>query len=61
MAAVILLAQIVISLVVAALSLPALLASVPALREQPAGLAVATGVLVVTFVGIRFVWPRRKE
>ena len=60
MAALILLVQIVVSLVITALSLPALLGTVPALRDQPMGLLVMGVVLAVTFVGIRLVWPRRK-
>lgn len=60
MAAVILLVQIVTSLVITALSLPALLGTVPALRDQPAGLLVMGVVMAVTFAGIRLVWPRRK-
>jgi hypothetical protein len=60
MAGVILLLQIVITLVVTALSLPALLGTVPALRNQPAGLAVMAVVMAVTFVGLRLIWPRRK-
>jgi hypothetical protein len=60
MAGVILLLQIVISLIVTALSLPALLGTVPALRDRPAGLAVMAVVMAVTFVGLRLIWPRRK-
>jgi len=60
MAVVILLAQIVISIIVAALSMPALLATFPAVREQPLGLVVMAAILAVTFVGVRLVWPKRK-
>jgi hypothetical protein len=60
MAAVILLVQIVISLVVTALSMPMLLGTIPALREKPAGLAVMAVVMAVTLGGLRLIWPRRK-
>ena len=60
MAGLILLLQIVITLVVTALSLPALLATVPALRDQPLGRAVMAVVAAVTFAGLRLIWPRRK-
>jgi hypothetical protein len=60
MAGLILLLQIVITLVVTALSLPALLATIPALRDQPLGLAVMAVVAAVTFAGLRLIWPRRK-
>ena len=60
MSAGILLIQIVISLVVTALSLPYLLATTPGLRDRPLGLAATAGLLVLTFVGLRLVWPRRK-
>jgi hypothetical protein len=60
MAGLILLLQIVITLVVTALSLPALLATIPALRDQPLGLGVMAVVAAVTFAGLRLIWPRRK-
>ena len=60
MAGLILLLQIVVTLVVTALSLPALLATVPALRDQPLGLVVMAVVAAVTFAGLRLIWPRRK-
>ena len=60
MGALILLAQIVISLIVTALSMPALLVTFPVLRDRPAGLAAVAGILLVTFAGIRIVWPKRK-
>lgn len=60
MAALIVLLQIVITFVVTALSLPALLATVPALRDQPLGLLVMAVVAAVTFAGLRLIWPRRK-
>ena len=60
MAALIVLLQIVITFVVTALSLPALLATIPALRDQPLGLLVMAVVAAVTFAGLRLVWPRRK-
>jgi hypothetical protein len=60
MTGLILLVQIVITFVVTALSLPALLATIPALRDQPLGLLVMAVVAAVTFAGIRLIWPRRK-
>ena len=60
MAALIVLLQIVITFVVTALSLPALLATIPALRDQPLGLVVMAVVAAVTFAGLRLIWPRRK-
>jgi len=60
MAALIVLLQIVITFVVTALSLPALLATIPALRDQPLGLGVMAVVAAVTFAGLRLIWPRRK-
>ena len=60
MAGLILLLQIVVTLVVTALSLPALLATVPALRDQPLGLVVMAVVAAITFAGLRLIWPRRK-
>ena len=60
MAALIVLLQIVITFVVTALSLPALLATIPALRDQPLGLLVMAAVAAVTFAGLRLIWPRRK-
>jgi hypothetical protein len=60
MAGLILLLQIVISLVITALSMPALLGTVPTLRDQPAGLAVMAVIMAVTFAGLRLIWPRRK-
>ncbi len=60
MAGLILLLQLVISLVVTALSLPALLATIPALRDQPSGLVVMAVIMAVTFAGLRLIWPRRK-
>lgn len=60
MAALIVLLQIVITFVVTALSLPALLATIPGLRDQPLGLLVMAVVAAVTFAGLRLIWPRRK-
>ena len=60
MGALILLVQIVVSLLVTALTLPALLATVPALREPGAGLAVAAGTIAITLISMRLVWPRRR-
>lgn len=60
MAALIVLLQLVITFVVTALSLPALLATIPALRDQPLGLLVMAVVAAVTFAGLRLIWPRRK-
>ena len=60
MAGLVLLLQLVITLVVTALSVPALLSTIPALRDQPWGLAAMAGVMAVTFAGLRLIWPRRK-
>ena len=60
MAALIVFLQIVITFVVTALSLPALLATIPGLRDQPLGLLVMAVVAAVTFAGLRLIWPRRK-
>ena len=60
MAGLVLLLQLVITLVVTALSVPALLATIPALRDQPLGLAAIAAVMAATVVGLRLIWPRRK-
>ena len=61
MGALILLVQIVISLILTALWMPMLLVTFPVLRDRPAGVAVVAGLLLVTFAGIRIVWPKRKS
>ena len=52
-------AQILITFVVVAVSMPALLTYVPAMRNPVAGPSVALGLAVVVFTILRVIWPRR--
>ena len=52
--------QLVIAVFVTVSVTPAILFAVPAAREAPVGMALAGGVLVVSFVLISLLWPRRK-
>ncbi len=60
MRALVLLLQIVVSVVVTALCMPVLLATVPAARERPLGLAAVAVIAGLTFAGLRVVWPKRQ-
>jgi hypothetical protein len=53
--------QLVLSLVVTASVMPVIFVTMPAAADQKVGLAMMTGVLVVTFVVIAMVWPGRKR
>ena len=56
----IILLQLIISAVVTATVMPAVLATMPAARDQRVGLGIMTGLLAVTFCLVTLIWPRRK-
>jgi hypothetical protein len=58
---VILMVQWLISAVVTASVMPALLVALPAARDRRIGLSVMAGVMTVSFVLIALVWPRRRK
>jgi hypothetical protein len=49
-----------ISFVITALTMPAILMSVPAAREGRIGIALTAGVAAVSFILVWLAWPRRK-
>jgi hypothetical protein len=53
--------QLVISLFVVGLILPAVLVSVPSVRDSGAGPLLAVAATGIVFLLIRFVWPRAKN
>ena len=61
MKAMVILLQVVLSLVLVASLTPVVLVMVPGLREGGAGQAVVVVMLVVVFVLLRLVWPRRAK
>ena len=52
--------QLLISAVLTALLMPAVLVAVPAAREDRAGLAMMAGLMAVVFAVVALLWPRRK-
>ena len=57
----ILVAQLAISIFVAATVMPLVLVTVPAAREHPRlGIALMLGVAVVSFVVLALAWPRKR-
>ena len=60
MKAALVLAQVLISFVVVAVTLPALMVFVPAARDTALGPGLAIGLLVVVFIVLRLAWPRRR-
>ena len=58
---VIVIVQLLISAVVTASVMPALLVALPATRDRRVGLSVMAGVMAVAFVLIALVWPRRRK
>lgn len=52
--------QLVLTFVLTALVMPALLFSIPAARNDRLGLALMSGTAVLVFVILRLVWPRRR-
>lgn len=57
---VIIVIQLLISAFVTASVIPALLAALPAARDQRVGLSLVAALMAVSFAVISFVWPRRK-
>ncbi len=53
--------QLIVSVVLTALLMPALLVAVPAAREGRTGLAMMAGVMAVVFALVTLIWPRRKR
>jgi len=56
----IILVQVVISALVTATVMPAVLATVPAARDQRVGIGVVAGLLAATYFLVTLIWPRRK-
>lgn len=56
----IILVQLVISALVTATVMPAVLVSVPAAKDQRVGLGIVAGLLALTFFLVTLVWPRRR-
>jgi hypothetical protein len=56
-----LVAQIGLSVAATGILLPPILVAVPALRSPAVGPFVALGLLVLTFVLIRLVWPKARR
>jgi len=52
--------QLLIALILIATTMPVILARVPGLRDSSTGPLVLVGGVIVLFVLIRLVWPRRK-
>lgn len=59
MRALALLLQVVLSFVLAASLTPVILVTVPPAREGSLGLVLVGTILVVSFVLLRLIWPRR--
>jgi hypothetical protein len=57
---VIVVVQLVISAVVTATVMPALLVALPAARDRRVGLSLMAGLMAVSFAVIALLWPRRK-
>jgi hypothetical protein len=60
MKAALLIGQILISIVIVAVTMPALVALIPAAQDTALGPGLAIGLLVTVFVILRLVWPRRR-
>ena len=59
--ALILVAQLAISIFVAVTAMPLIAVSVPAVREHPrVGIGLMVGVALVSFVVLVLAWPRRR-
>ena len=54
------LTQVVVALLLAGLIAPAILAAIPALTEHGSGMWAILVLVLVIFVLVRLVWPRRK-
>lgn len=54
------LAQVVVALLLAGVIAPAILAAMPALTEHGSGMWAILALVLVIFVLVRLVWPRRK-
>ena len=52
--------QLVVSAVLTALLMPAILVAVPAAQDDRVGIAILAGVLATMFVVVALLWPRRK-
>lgn len=53
--------QLVISFVITATVMPAILVAVPAARESTNGIGLVAGILAVSFLLVWRVWPRSKS
>jgi len=53
--------QLILSFTVVALSLPALLFRLPALRTRAVGPAVGLGLMALVFLLLRLIWRRAKR
>jgi hypothetical protein len=60
MKAALLLAQVLITFVIVSVTMPAVLTYVPRARDTALGPGLAVGLLVVVFIILRLVWPRRR-
>ena len=58
---VIVIVQLLISAVITASVMPALLVALPAARDRRVGLSVMAGVMAVSFVLMALIWPRRNK
>jgi hypothetical protein len=56
----IVLLQLILTVVITASVLPALLFAFPVLQEGRAGMSAAAAMMVTVFVVLLLVWPRRK-
>jgi hypothetical protein len=56
----IVLLQVVLAFVLTASVMPVLLVTVPAAREGRFGLVLSAAAMVIAFVLLRLVWPRRR-
>jgi hypothetical protein len=57
---VIVVVQLLISAIVTAVVMPALLVAVPAARDQRVGVSLMAGLMAVSFAVVSLLWPRRK-
>src|SRR6185436_13163973 len=60
MKAALVLAQVLISFVIVAVTLPALMVFIPAAQDTALGPGLAVGLFVLVFIVLRLVWPRRR-
>ena len=61
MRALIVFVQVLISAVLTASLMPVVLVTVPAAQDDRTGLAIVSGLFVVSFLGILLVWPKRAK